>query len=574
MTTESTDKNSPRIILSLELAASIARKLDPESLQSDMTQELGEVLEVLGIPGEPLVHIADFQDSNKGAERLLAVSVNGQPCTFADEWIHRAYMYVAEEHSGGTPPSVPLLELLREVSPEQVALFVRFSCREIISRQPHVLLTVDSVAAYRAALADGSDESLLPDAHSLQSLLSTVLNLRISIADRATAAQILKEGVAQEKPLVSVSEDLIAALRPKAIEVQLPSAYLKQITLNTAESELGIFAMMRDGLFYELGVRYPAIRFLLTEDLEPESFRFRINHLTTLPTRGLLADEWLVNDEPDRLGLLRIQGRANINPVNLSICSTIRVEDKDLAEEAGLTTWNQIGFLILAMSAELRTYAACSLDREGVEIYLSDLELTFPQLIEAVRTSISLDLITLTMRLLLAEQTSIRNLRDILQSMIDFNFDDSKYIILDPRLAGRHRPSDEWLNDPVNFASFARIRLKQHISHKYTRSEDTLVGYLLDPEIEALLANDQMMELEAYLAQLEQRNRDRVLAAVRAEVGSLPPSATTPPVFTTSNVRPIFRELTALEFPQLAVLSYQELAPDMNIQPIGRISWN
>jgi type III secretory pathway component EscV len=32
------------------------------------------------------------------------------------------------------------------------------------------------------------------------------------------------------------------------------------------------------------------------------------------------------------------------------------------------------------------------------------------------------------------------------------------------------------------------------------------------------------------------------------------------------------RELIALEFPRLHVLSYSELVPDLNIQPIARIA--
>ncbi len=61
--------------------------------------------------------------------------------------------------------------------------------------------------------------------------------------------------------------------------------------------------------------------------------------------------------------------------------------------------------------------------------------------------------------------------------------------------------------------------------------------------------------------------------AVRLEVGSLPPTAQNPPVLLTSmDVRRVMRKLIEKDFPRLAVLSYQELSPDMNIQPIARIS--
>lgn len=571
MATDHVPSDHPRITVDLQLDSSLARQLDLDALQGEMSRDLGEMLQVLGTPGEPLVQITAIEDAVTDAERFIAVSVNGQPCSSPSELLHLVYHYVADEDSHGSTTSARVLALLRELAPEQIGAFVRLTCGEMIKRSPAVLLTAESVTAYRAALMNGSDETFLPDAHWLQTPLAAVLNLRISIADRATVAQVLQQGIVQERSPAAITEDLIAALRPQSIEIQLPLAYLRQITLDTPESDRSKFALMRDGLFYELGLRFPAAHFVPTEDLKPDSLRFKINHLTTLPIRGLHPDECLVNDETDRLGLLRIQGRAAINPANLSACSVIRVKDANLAEEAGLTTWNQIDYLVLAMSAELRAHAVCFLDRKEVDAYLDNLEWAFPQLVEAARTRISPELMTQTLRLLLAEETSIRNLRQILQTMIEYGFDDSKYVLIDPQMAARGLPGDEWLNNPTNLASFVRVRLKKPIGHKYTRGGNTLVVYLLDLEIEALLANHQMMATDAYLARLEPGDRDRIVAAVRAELGSLPAMAQVPVVLTTSSVRPIFRELIARVFPRVAVMCYQELSPDLNIQPIARI---
>jgi len=52
----------------------------------------------------------------------------------------------------------------------------------------------------------------------------------------------------------------------------------------------------------------------------------------------------------------------------------------------------------------------------------------------------------------------------------------------------------------------------------------------------------------------------------------LPPGAKPPVVLTISEVRRYFRKIIELEFPQLAVLSYQELSENLRIQPIARIA--
>jgi type III secretory pathway component EscV len=54
-------------------------------------------------------------------------------------------------------------------------------------------------------------------------------------------------------------------------------------------------------------------------------------------------------------------------------------------------------------------------------------------------------------------------------------------------------------------------------------------------------------------------------------VNHLPRHARLPAILTTAHVRPALRELIASEFPGIAVVSYRELAPGLNIQPIARI---
>ena len=61
-------------------------------------------------------------------------------------------------------------------------------------------------------------------------------------------------------------------------------------------------------------------------------------------------------------------------------------------------------------------------------------------------------------------------------------------------------------------------------------------------------------------------------AAFRREIGNLPPTAQQPVIVTDQEIRRFVRRIAELEFRNLAVLSYQELAPELSIQPLARIS--
>ncbi|MED5464152.1 MAG: type III secretion system export apparatus subunit SctV [Myxococcota bacterium] len=310
--------------------------------------------------------------------------------------------------------------------------------------------------------------------------------------------------------------------------------------------------MMRDGLFYELGVKFPGIRVRGNEtDLPDGTYIIMINEVPIISGNLSLANV-LVNDTVDRLTLLNITGEEAINPANGSECAWIPEEYAGIAEQAGLTTWDAAGYMVLHLSSILRKNASEFLGIQEVQNMLEQLEQAFPALVkEVVPKAVSPFQLTDIMRRLVEEEISIRDLRSVLQALAEWGQVES---------------------DTVMLTEYVRNALKRYISHKYTRGGNTLVVYLLDPQIEETVRGSiQHTQSGSYLA-LEPEITQEILTSVRNEVGNLPPTAQNPVILTTMEIRRYFRKLVELEFPHLAVLSYQELSPDMNIQPIARIS--
>ncbi|MEE2960961.1 MAG: type III secretion system export apparatus subunit SctV [Myxococcota bacterium] len=310
--------------------------------------------------------------------------------------------------------------------------------------------------------------------------------------------------------------------------------------------------MMRDGLFYELGIKYPGIRVRGNEsDLPDGAYIILINEVPVV-AGNVSLDSVLVNDTVDRLTLLNIEGAEAVNPANGSECAWIPKEYSAIAEQAGLTTWDAGGYMILHVSSILRKHSAEFLGIQEVQNMVDQLEQAFPALVkEVLPKSVSLFQLTDIMRRLVEEEISIRDFRSVLQALAEWGQVES---------------------DTVMLTEYVRNALKRYISHKFTRGGNTLVVYLLDPQIEETVRSSiQHTQSGSYLA-LEPEITQEMLTAVRSEVGNLPPTAQNPVILTTMEIRRYFRKLVELEFPHLAVLSYQELSPDMNIQPIARIS--
>lgn len=378
--------------------------------------------------------------------------------------------------------------------------------------------------------------------------------------------------------------------RPERIEVILSPKYLKELfgmdpkassisvrtpTLDKKIQDL--FAMMGDGLFYELGIRVPEVFLTASTGVEENAFVLRVNHLAGPTQKGLRVDQMLVNATAEQLRL-KVPGIAVPEATNLANnaeCGIIDQKDEQTVKHKLPATysWDPI---ILALSQELRQNAWRLLDTEAVEYELAQLHEVFPELTLAVMESVSCEHLSRVLVQLLREEISIRDLRAILGRVLTYDYivtDPSNYIVFDDRIAIHERLNLGRENDVENYVQYIRAGLKRPISHKYTRGRNTLVVYLLDPKIEERVIDELAFQGgDASSKPLKTEESKEILAAVRSEFDSLPATAAPPVILTTSSIRSFMRKLVAREFPALAVLAYEELSPDMNIQPIARIS--
>jgi type III secretion protein V len=365
------------------------------------------------------------------------------------------------------------------------------------------------------------------------------------------AAQEKQQAIQKAKAQEGQSAQMMPVVTPIALEVAHDLVPLVDDTSGSTFLN-DLVPMMRDGLFYEIGVRFPGIRVRGNDgDMAPGSYLIMINEIPLI--MGTADQEkCLVNDTADRLKLIGISAEPAQNPANGQTCAWIPIDARSFAEDSGLTTWDAPSYMILHLSAVLRKNASEFLGIQEVQNMLEQLEQAFPALVkEVVPKAVSPFQLTDILRRLVEEEVSVRDLRNILQALAEWG------------------PVE---NDTVMLTEYVRAALKRYISHKYTRGQSTLIVYLLDPQIEETVRSSiQHTSSGSYLA-LEPEITQEILAAVRNEVGNLPPSAQQPVILTTMEIRRYFRKLVELEFPHLAVLSYQELSPEMNIQPIARIS--
>lgn len=382
------------------------------------------------------------------------------------------------------------------------------------------------------------------------------------------------EGMSQEGRLDStvVSSEAVQVRGKVAVTVFVNGRFISRNVEEGDQPLESLFAQMQEGLFYELGILLPDVRIELDSSLADHEFRFQLNEQPISVPEGLKPGEFLVDAAPNRLSLLKIDAKEAINPANANECAIVVGRSaRDTCQGEGLTTWDAAGFLVLSLSAEIRKNAAAFQTPLATEYMIEVLRPVFPRLIDVALTRFSFQQIRLVLQELLREEISIRDLRAILESLLsingvtDANF--AELIVLDQHVDNLCPVSGLRPLSTLSVAEYAdvvRSTLKRYISYKYARGSNTLPVYLVDRNIENRLGP------ESTPAVTKEVNH-RLLEAIRTETRGV--SGFPNPVLLTSfGVRKPLRRLLEKDFPRLAVLSYQELSPDMNIQPLARIS--
>ena len=228
------------------------------------------------------------------------------------------------------------------------------------------------------------------------------------------------------------------------------------------------------------------------------------------------------------------------------------VEDKnkEILDRAGIKHWDSLEVMILHLSYFFRHYANEFVGIQESKSMLEFMEKSFPDLVKEVTRLIPLQKMTDIFKRLIQEQISIKDLRTILESL------------------------SEWAQtekDTVLLTEYVRSSLKRYISYKFSQGQSVLSVYILDPEIEDMVRGAiKQTSAGSYLA-LDPDSVQLILQGIRNTVAPPPPGGQEPVLLTAIDVRRFVRKLIEMEFPDVSVVSYQEIVPEIRIQPLGRI---
>lgn len=306
---------------------------------------------------------------------------------------------------------------------------------------------------------------------------------------------------------------------------------------------------MRHALYQDLGVRFPGVH-VRTESptLEKDEYAIFLNEVP-ISKGKILRSCLLTSETQETLRRYNIPCTTSKNSIGQP-SFWVETKYQSIMDKAGIKYWKPIEVMILHLSYFYKQHASDFIGIQEVRGIIEFVEKSYPDLVKEVTRLIPLQKLTEIFKRLVQEQISIKDLRTIFEAL------------------------SEWAQtekDTVLLTEYVRSSLKRYISYKYSQGQSVLSVYLLDPEIEDMVRGAiKQTSAGSYLA-LDPDSVQLISQAMRSTILPTPAGGQAPILLTAIDVRRFVRKLIEPEFPEVSVVSYQEIVPEIRIQPLGRI---
>jgi len=307
---------------------------------------------------------------------------------------------------------------------------------------------------------------------------------------------------------------------------------------------------VRKTLYMDLGVPFPGIHLHYTQKTKAYSYTIFLNE-APISSGELQPDHVMVINQLDELRILGFNQLSSNQFLPHHAITWVPTAQKDTLSQTKIQFLELPQVLTYHISLILKRYAGEFMGLQETKQLLAQVEEKLGELVKEVQRLLPTQKIAEIFQRLVNEEISIRNLKKILESLIEWSQKEKEVVLL---------------------TEYVRSSLKRYISYKYSNGQNILPAYLIDQDLENTIRNAiRQTSAGSYLA-LDPVTNEKIVTSVKNNVGDLTKLSSKPVLLTSLDIRRYVRVITEKEMPTLPVLSYQELTPDISIHPLGRVS--
>lgn len=309
--------------------------------------------------------------------------------------------------------------------------------------------------------------------------------------------------------------------------------------------------LVRYHIGQELGFVIPGVRVMDDLSLPPNQYVVEIRG-TKIAIGEALPGHFFVIEAPATLKRQGIEAIDAIDPITNQPASWVTENQIDLLQESGIPFQNLTDYIAQHFSEVIKQHSDEIMTRQNVQSLLDLVKNTNAAIVrELVPDLLSLGQVHKVLQSLVKERISVRDLSTILERLADY-----AHVSRDTSLLAEH----------------VRQSLARQICSKYVDQDDTITVFTIDPQLEETMINAvHQSEYGAFLA-LDPHLGEKVIAQINDHISNFRRMDKPPCGLCSPRLRPHLKKFTERNHPNLTILSYQEIVPQVKVQSIGIIT--
>lgn len=344
-------------------------------------------------------------------------------------------------------------------------------------------------------------------------------------------------------------ESVVSLLSVDPIEFEFGYGLIPLADANQGGDLLDRVVMIRRQLAIEMGIVIPVVRIRDNIQLNPNEYRLKIKG-NEMARGELLLNHYLAMSpgiEDDS-----IEGIDTIEPSFGLPAKWIAEDMKEHAEMMGYTVVDPPSVVSTHLTEVIKANAHELLGRQETKQLIEHLRETAPILIEEVTPNpLSIGEVQKVLAKLLKEKVSIRNLPVIFETLADYG---------------------KMSSDTDLLTEYVRQNLARQITTSLVGGDQRLQVITLSGRVEKIIADGvQQTEHGNYLS-LDPNDSQTILETMASKLEELALMEQQPVVLCSPAVRMYVRQLTERYFPNVPIISYNELEASVEVQSVGVVN--
>ena len=373
-------------------------------------------------------------------------------------------------------------------------------------------------------------------------------------ASASRKAEEMEEAMSQQQQMVSEEEafkdisNVYDLIQVEPIEMEFGYSLIPLVDEDSGGKMINRIVIFRRQYAQEMGFVIPSIRLRDSSSLNTNQYVIKIRG-EEVAKGEILVDYYLALEPPNPEK--EIEGIDTIEPAYGIPSKWITVDKKEMAEIYGYTVIDPLSVMLTHLSETIKQHSYELLNRQEVVKLVDNMKKKSPELIEElIPTTISYGNFQKILTNLLKEGIPIKDMETIMETIIDASMA---------------------VKDLDSVTEHIRMALKRTITRKFCEGGSMKV-ITLDADLEkniitSLTAGDQGM----YLA-LSPDVMQTVITKLGEEIKKFNGFSQPPVVLTSQVVRVHVHHLIEQFYPNVYVLSFNEINNNIQIQAVGNIA--